>query len=105
MITIKLKVHMLACCLGTALHVYAAPTISDCQTLQLATCPKPVDTQLPDVKDMLTWNQQQRVKGFRNDYRSYYGDVFKTDKAQPIPRAAQDLSDVTYHYQGNVVVY
>ncbi|TBM23043.1 serine hydrolase domain-containing protein [Hafnia paralvei] len=101
MIKIKTRICLLAFCLGTVLQVNAAPAANDCQTLQLATCPAPADSQLPDVKDMLTWNQQQRVVGFRNDYRSYEGDVFKAGKAQPIPRVSQDLSAVTYHYQGN----
>lgn len=44
---------------------------------------------------MLTWNQQQRVVGFRNDWRSYRGDVFKASVPAPIPVAARDLSPLT----------
>ncbi|WP_435953308.1 serine hydrolase domain-containing protein [Dryocola sp. BD626] len=94
---------LLALCMGTALQVQAAPAANDCRTLKLATCPAPADKPLPDVKKMLTWDQQQRVIGFRNDYRSYEGDVFKAGKAVPIPRAARDLSKVAYRYQGKEI--
>jgi len=100
MTKIKTGICLLALCLGAALQVNAAPATNDCHSLKLAVCPAPTDTQLPDVKNMLTWDQQQRVVGFRNDYRSYEGDVFKAGKAMPIPRAAQDLSGVTYQYHG-----
>ena len=100
MTKIKTGICLLALCLGAALQVNAAPAANDCHSLKLAVCPAPTDTQLPDVKNMLTWDQQQRVVGFRNDYRSYEGDVFKAGKAMPIPRAAQDLSGVTYQYHG-----
>lgn len=100
MTKIKTGICLLALCLGAALQVNAAPATNDCNSLKLAVCPAPTDTQLPDVKNMLTWDQQQRVVGFRNDYRSYEGDVFKAGKAMPIPRAAQDLSGVTYQYHG-----
>jgi len=96
----KTGISLLALCLSTVLQVNAAPVTRDCQTLNLTTCPTPADAKLPNVKDMLTWNQQQRVVGFRNDYRSYEGDVFKAGKAVPIPRAAQDLSKVSYQYHG-----
>jgi CubicO group peptidase (beta-lactamase class C family) len=92
---------LLTLCLGAALQANAAPATADCQTLQLATCPAPTDTKLPDVKDMLTWNQQQRVVGFRNDYRSYESDVFKAGQSVPVPRAAKDLSGVSYQYDGH----
>ena len=101
MTKMKTGICLLALCLGAAMQANAAPATSDCQTLQLAHCPAPADSQLPAVKDMLTWNQQQRVIGFRNDYRSYEGDVFKAGKAVPIPRAGQDLSGVSYQYQGH----
>lgn len=100
MTKIKTGICLLALCLGAALQVNAAPAANDCHSLKLAVCPAPTDTQLPDVKNMLTWDQQQRVVGFRNDYRSYEGDVFKAGKAKPIPRAAQNLSGVTYQYHG-----
>ncbi|MHA7845095.1 serine hydrolase domain-containing protein [Serratia sp. D1N4] len=90
----------LALCLGVALPVGAAQASTDCPVAQLSVCPAPLDTQLPDVKDMLTWNQQQRVVGFRNNYRSYAGEVFKAGKAAPIARDVRDLSAVSYQYQG-----
>jgi len=88
---------LLALCLGFSLQASAA---SECGVPQLTTCPSPVDAKLPDVKDMLTWDQQQRVIGFRNDYRSYQGDVFKAGNPQPIPVMARSLSSATYLYQG-----
>jgi CubicO group peptidase (beta-lactamase class C family) len=96
----KTSLCLLALCLGAALQVNAAPIASGCDVAGLATCPAPQDSKLPDVKDMLTWNQPQRVVGFRNDYRSYTGDVFKAGQAVPIPHAAQDLSAVSYQYEG-----
>ncbi|TQI79474.1 CubicO group peptidase (beta-lactamase class C family) [Serratia fonticola] len=92
---------LLALCLGVALQANATQTSTDCPVAQLSVCPAPLDTQLPDVKDMLTWNQQQRVIGFRSDYRSYPGDVFKAGKAVPLPREIKDLSAVSYQYQGH----
>ncbi|MEE4408456.1 MULTISPECIES: serine hydrolase domain-containing protein [unclassified Serratia (in: enterobacteria)] len=98
---IKAKPCLLALCFGLSWQAIAAPDVADCGVPQLTHCPAPVDKQLPDVKDMLTWNQQQRVLGFRNDYRAYPGDIFKAAKAVPIPVAVRDLSSATYDYQGH----
>jgi CubicO group peptidase (beta-lactamase class C family) len=46
--------------------------------------PQP-DAQLPAAKDMLTWNQHERVIGFRNIYRMYPGDTFHTLGVRPFP--------------------
>lgn len=62
--------------------------------------PEPVDVALPDVKDMLTWTQPQRVVGFRNDYRQYAGDVFRPGDCQPLPVAARQVDDVSYSLEG-----
>ncbi|WP_051916734.1 MULTISPECIES: serine hydrolase [unclassified Serratia (in: enterobacteria)] len=99
---LKTGFFFLVWCSGTVLQVNAAQTPIACPVAQLSVCPAPLDNQLPDVKDMLTWNQQQRVIGFRNDYRSYFyaGDVFKAAKAAPLSREARDLSAVNYQYQG-----
>ncbi|MHC5306335.1 serine hydrolase domain-containing protein [Bartonella sp. LJL80] len=69
---------------------------SPCGVPALTQCPTPLDTTLPAVKDMLTWDKQDRVVGFRNDYRSYPGDVFKHATPRPLPRDIQDLSNVSY---------
>lgn len=73
---------------------------SSCHVVNL-TCPTDVDKKIPDVKNMLTWSQQERVIGFRNDYRSYIGDVFKAGDAKPIPKDLKNLSDVTYDYNNH----
>lgn len=58
----------------------------------MTVCPKPIDHDLPDVADMLTWNQAQRVVGFRNDYRAYPGDVFRHGDPFPLPKADHQLT-------------
>ncbi|MEA1064958.1 serine hydrolase [Erwinia sp. HR93] len=100
----KLKTEMclLALCLGVTLQAGAAQTsATECPVPELSTCPAPLDKQLPDVKDMLTWNQQQRVIGFRSDYRSYEGDVFKAGKGTPIPVQKRSLDSATYNFHGH----
>lgn len=74
----------IAACLGTALN----------------TCPAPFDTQLPDTYKMLTWSQEERVIGFRNDYRNYAGDVFHHGKTTPLLAAAKPLIDASYRVNG-----
>ncbi|MRS16551.1 serine hydrolase [Enterobacteriaceae bacterium RIT691] len=93
-----IQLSLLALCLGMTLQASAA---NDCGVPQLTACPAPADATLPDVKDMLTWNQQQRVIGFRNDYRSYAGDVFKASNPQPIPVMTRSLTAATYDYLGH----
>ncbi|MGV3344610.1 serine hydrolase domain-containing protein [Enterobacteriaceae bacterium LUAb1] len=90
----------LAVCLGSAWAMGAIASSQVCPVPQLTVCPTPQDKNLPDVKEMLNWNQQQRVIGFRNDYRSYIGDVFKAAKAVPIPYAPQNIASVSYRYRG-----
>jgi CubicO group peptidase (beta-lactamase class C family) len=73
-----------------------------CGVPQLSRCPSPVDSTLPDVKNMLTWNQTERAVGFRNDYRSYPGDVFRHgNTALPLPHAMRDLSHASYVFNGH----
>lgn len=92
---------LFALCMSAAMQVSAAQKAEGCPVPQLSTCPVPLDKNLPEVKDMLTWSQQQRVVGFRNDYRSYAGDVFKAGKAVPVPREERDLSAAHYQFEGH----
>lgn len=102
----KIKVALLATCIAIALPAsaemvdYSKPMVNACNVAGL-TCPDNVDKTIPAVKDMLKWDQQDRVIGFRNDYRSYTGDVFKAGTGNPIPRDLKDLSDVSYDYQNH----
>ncbi|WP_158781478.1 serine hydrolase [Pantoea sp. BAV 3049] len=91
---------LLAACLGLTFQSQAAEPHTACGAPQLSTCPQPVDKNLPDVKDMLTWNQQDRVVGFRNDFRSYPGDVFRHGKSTPLTYASRDLSSAVYRIHG-----
>lgn len=83
--------------------VDAEPTThSRCDDIGLASCPEPVDAELPPPHDMLTWTPEQRVVGFRNTYRLYPGDVFhtRTSSAQPLSAAKRPLGDVHYRMDG-----
>lgn len=101
----NIKIGLLATCIVMTLQANAAivdySEIGNTCNVADLTCPDNVDKKIPEVKDMLTWNQQNRVVGFRNDYRSYAGDVFKAGKSHPIPRGLKDLSAVTYDYEGH----
>ncbi|CAM3598479.1 Penicillin-binding protein, beta-lactamase class C [Pseudomonas reidholzensis] len=80
----------------------AAENKGPCGVPNLQTCPQPFDKVLPAPKNMLTWDQDTRVVGFRNTYRLYEGDVFATRGAKPYPLPAADhaLSDVKYSLGG-----
>ncbi|MBM7342680.1 serine hydrolase domain-containing protein [Pantoea coffeiphila] len=79
---------------------------SACEVDGLTRAPQPCDKLLPNVKNMLTWNQQQRTVGFRNDYRNYPGDRFRHgDNIYPLLRQEKQLMDITYQYQGKVHHY
>lgn len=79
---------------------------SACEVDGLTQTPQPCDKLLPNVKNMLTWNQQQRTVGFRNDYRNYPGDRFRHgDNIYPLLRREKQLMDITYLYQGKVHHY
>lgn len=73
--------------------VYAA---SPCGVADLTQCPTPIDEKIPDVKDMLKWDINDRVIGFRNDYRAYPGDVFKHATPRPLLRQIVDMSGASY---------
>lgn len=91
----KLKASFVMLSLCITLQANAQANTCDVDNL---TCPTVVDRTLPAAKDMLTWDQQQRVIGFRNTYRTYTGDVFKAANPQPIPQELKDLSSISYHY-------
>jgi CubicO group peptidase (beta-lactamase class C family) len=80
----------------------ADPARTTCAGLSLASCPEPFDARIPDPKDMLLWTQQERVIGFRNTYRMYGGDVFRTGqgKAYPLPRTGRPLPPIGYRMNG-----
>jgi len=54
---------------------------------------------------MLSWDQHSRVIGFRNTYRLYDGDVFKTHggKAYPLLPAIHPLPPLQYRMDGQIL--
>ena len=73
----------------------------ECKVDGLSSAPTPCDKNLPNVKDMLTWTQEQRVIGFRNDYRNYPGDVFKHGTPVfPLPKSDKPAPVINYVYNG-----
>ncbi len=68
----------------------------------LSACPQPFDTVLPAAKDMLSWDQDSRVVGFRNTYRLYHGDVFRTlgGKPYPLPPSPYKMPPLQYEMDG-----
>jgi len=81
-------------------HGVAAAQHSACGGVPLSVCPTPFDRALPDPKTMLSWDQQDRVVGFRNDYRNYPADVFRHGAARPLPLARRQLGEVSYQVNG-----
>ncbi|WP_194790755.1 serine hydrolase domain-containing protein [Pseudomonas sp. UFMG81] len=81
---------------------HAADTRGPCGVPGLEPCPQPFDKVLPAAKDMLSWDQDTRVVGFRNTYRLYEGDVFSTHGAKPypLPTASSPLKEVSYSMEG-----
>lgn len=93
---------LLAICLtlGACLPRPAAPTSNG---VLLSKPPVPQDEVLPPARDMLIWNQDDRVVGFRNTYRQYSGDVFHASGAhvQPLPSDGRQLqSTLRYAFNG-----
>ena len=76
--------------------------LEQCQAIGLTRCPRPFDAVLPQPADMLSWDRQSRVVGFRNTYRLYAGDVFHTLGATtyPLPSALNKLSQLRYEMDG-----
>lgn len=79
-----------------------ASAATQCRSIGLSTCPAPFDAALPSPQDLLTWDQRQRIVGFRNTYRLYAGDVFHTRGAAPfpLPAAAAPLPQLRYTMDG-----
>ncbi len=75
---------------------------AQCQSIGLSTCPKPFDARLPPAETMLSWDPHSRVVGFRNTYRLYPGDVFRTlgGTAYPLPAASYAMPSVHYRMEG-----
>src|SRR5208283_2576572 len=76
--------------------------LARCESICLSTCPQPFYEILPPAEDMLSWDQPGRVIGFRNTYRLYQGDVFRTlgGKVFPLPAALYKMPAVRYHMDG-----
>jgi CubicO group peptidase (beta-lactamase class C family) len=76
--------------------------LAQCESIGLSACPQPFDEILPPAEDMLSWDQRSRVIGFRNTYRLYQGDVFRTlgGKVFPLPAALYEMPAVRYHMDG-----
>lgn len=91
---------LLSTLLLTSISVYANQRNNECNMPALAECPQPIDSSYPNIKDMLTWDQNERLLGFRNDYRSYPGDVFHANNPKPLIREPQDLNNVSYQIKG-----
>jgi len=83
-----------------SMGLFAPNVFAACAGTELSTCPAPFDARLPDTHKMLTWGQTDRVVGFRNDYRSYTGDVFHHGKSVPLSNAAKQLTDASYQVNG-----
>ncbi len=80
----------------------ARSDLAQCESIGLSACPQPFDEILPPAEDMLSWDQPSRVIGFRNTYRLYQGDVFRTlgGKVFPLPAALYKMPAVRYHMDG-----
>jgi CubicO group peptidase (beta-lactamase class C family) len=80
----------------------ARSDLAQCESIGLSACPQPFDQILPAAEDLLTWDQRSRVVGFRNTYRLYKGDVFRTlgGKAYPLPSAPDQMPAVHYRMDG-----
>jgi CubicO group peptidase (beta-lactamase class C family) len=79
------------------------PTAAACPFVGLPTCPQPFDAVLPPAETMLSWDPRSRVIGFRNTYRLYPGDIFRTlgGKPYPLPAAADPMPRVHYRLEGH----
>ncbi|CDH18252.1 Beta-lactamase family protein [Xenorhabdus bovienii str. kraussei Quebec] len=84
----------------TSVSGFANSRDNECHVPALAKCPHPIDRAYPNVKVMLTWSQSERLLGFRNDYRSYPGDVFHAVNPRVLERDVQNLADITYQLKG-----
>ncbi len=80
----------------------ARSDLAQCESIGLSVCPQPFDAVLPPAEDMLRWDQRSRVIGFRNTYRLYQGDAFRTlgGRVFPLPAALHKMPTVQYHMDG-----
>jgi CubicO group peptidase (beta-lactamase class C family) len=87
---------------GSELAVDRFSDLAQCESVGLSACPQPFDVVLPPAETMLSWDQRSRVIGFRNTYRLYQGDVFRTlgGKTYPLPAASRALPAVHYRMEG-----
>jgi CubicO group peptidase (beta-lactamase class C family) len=99
----------LASCLGFIGAAGGVDRVADrgsdslqCQAIGLSACPQPFDAILPPAEKMLSWDQESRVIGFRNTYRLYQGDVFRTlgGKPYPLPPASYTMPPLHYEMDG-----
>jgi CubicO group peptidase (beta-lactamase class C family) len=87
----------------------AAPALRaaspQCRAIGLSSCPQPFDAVLPAARDMLTWDEPTRVVGFRNTYRLYPADVFRTlgGTVYPLPAARHPLPPLHYRMDGHTL--
>ncbi|HGN1705788.1 TPA: serine hydrolase domain-containing protein [Providencia rettgeri] len=84
----------------TSISGYANQSNNACNVPALTECPQPIDSSYPNIKNMLTWDQNERLLGFRNDYRSHLGDVFYAKNPKPLIRDIQNLENVSYQIKG-----
>jgi CubicO group peptidase (beta-lactamase class C family) len=76
---------------------HASDGLAACRTLSLQACPDPLDATLPAAHDMLTWDVDARVIGFRNNWRMYRGDAFHAaGTPSSLPRAPEPMPAVRY---------
>jgi CubicO group peptidase (beta-lactamase class C family) len=76
-----------------------------CRAIGLARCPQPFDAVLPAPDKMLSWDQPTRVVGFRNTYRLYQGDVFRTlgGPVYPLLPSTYKMPPVQYTMDGETL--
>src|SRR5580704_14207460 len=89
--------------IATELEKSGLSQVSQCEAIGLSACPMPFDAVVPSAVDMLTWDQGTRIIGFRNTYRLYKGDVFRTlgRKAYTLLPASYNLPLLRYRMDGH----
>lgn len=82
--------------------IATAPSPPDCREQGLIDCPLPYDAVLPPAAEMLSWDPETRVVGFRNTYRLYRGDAFHAPrgKAKVLQRLAGVVPPIRYDADG-----
>lgn len=111
--TLRLHVALIAILAGTVRTAMAQPgspggtvdghfALAQCQAVGLSACPQPFDAVLPLASDMLSWDPQTRIIGFRNTYRMYAGDAFRTlgGRTYPLPPAPYKMPALHYAMDG-----